>query len=265
MSAATAQATVSCDNYDVQEIAQLILNDSNADALDPDGDGVACEELPSSDSPFIADSPFIDDEDKARNAGQADDSSSEQLTDEEQEYFDALDEGTQQIGDASGEIGSLFQEAADDPTVIFDEDWMISLATQFFIWQEVGERAQTLDPSPRQQPIHDLWLEINRLTTLAVDDYIIFIDELDSIAAATGSARVNYAAVLTDDLTAAINAFRDDPNSPVEPDGVIAPVADCEAFDTFADAQQYYGANPEEQSTIDPNFDGRACEVFFGE
>ncbi len=262
VSSGAAQSSVTCDSFANQSAAQLALNDDTAEALDPDGDGVACESLPASSSPFDTDDEDEGDEDEG---DEDQDTRSADITDQEQEYFDALDEGTREIGDATGEIGSLFQDAADDPTVIFDQDWTVDLATQFFIWQEVGDRAQTLDPSLRQQPIHDLWLEINRLTTLAVDDYIIFIDELDPLAATTGTARVTYASVLTDDLTAAINAFNDDPNSPVEPEGVIAPVVDCEAFDTFAEAQQYYSANPEEQSTIDPNFDGRACEVFFGE
>ncbi len=48
--ASLAQATVTCDNFTSQAAAQLSLNDDNADALDSDGDGVACESLPDSAS-----------------------------------------------------------------------------------------------------------------------------------------------------------------------------------------------------------------------
>ena len=41
-------------------------------------------------------------------------------------------------------------------------------------------------------------------------------------------------------------------------------MTDCEAFDDFDAAQDYYGANPEEQATNDPDLDGLACEVHFG-
>ena len=253
---ATAQSTATCDSFSNQAAAQLALSDENADELDPDGDRLACESLPESNSPFDTNQDEEDSNDE--------DSVSAVLTDQEQEYFDALVQDTEQIGEAGGEIGTLFQDAADDPTVIFDEEWSFDLAAQFFIWQQVGVEAQTLDPSLRQQHIHDLWLEINRLTTLAVDDYIIFIDEIDAEAAARASARVNYAAMLTDDLTAAVEAFEQNPDAPIEPAGIIAPVADCEAFDTYEEAQEYYPAHPEEQATIDPDFDGFACEVHFG-
>ena len=45
---ATTQGSVSCDSFSSQSAAQLALRDNNADALDPDGDGVACKSLPTS-------------------------------------------------------------------------------------------------------------------------------------------------------------------------------------------------------------------------
>ncbi len=51
-------------------------------------------------------------------------------------------------------------------------------------------------------------------------------------------------------------------------DAVVAritePVADCSPFGTYAEAQAYYAEHPEAQPVIDPNGDGRACEVYFG-
>ncbi len=40
-------------------------------------------------------------------------------------------------------------------------------------------------------------------------------------------------------------------------------IADCSAFGSFAEAQAYYEANPG-ATALDPNGDGRACEVSFG-
>ncbi len=41
------------------------------------------------------------------------------------------------------------------------------------------------------------------------------------------------------------------------------PIADCSAFASFEEAQVYYAANPG-ATDLDPNGDGRACEVWFG-
>ncbi|MDP9369973.1 MAG: thermonuclease family protein [Chloroflexota bacterium] len=40
-------------------------------------------------------------------------------------------------------------------------------------------------------------------------------------------------------------------------------IADCTAFASFTEAQAYYEANPG-ATALDPNGDGRACEVYFG-
>ena len=42
------------------------------------------------------------------------------------------------------------------------------------------------------------------------------------------------------------------------------PVTDCSAFADYDEAQAYYADTPEAQPYIDPDFDGQACEVFFG-
>jgi endonuclease YncB( thermonuclease family) len=50
------------------------------------------------------------------------------------------------------------------------------------------------------------------------------------------------------------------PEAPLEAELVVS----CEQFGTFEEAQIYYQANPDAQPIIDPNADGRACEVYFG-
>ncbi len=41
-------------------------------------------------------------------------------------------------------------------------------------------------------------------------------------------------------------------------------IAECGGFGSFEEANVYYRAHPEVQPSIDPNGDGRACEIFFG-
>ncbi len=45
---------------------------------------------------------------------------------------------------------------------------------------------------------------------------------------------------------------------------VTGPVGDCSPFASYEAAQVYYADHPEAQPIIDPNGDGRACEVYFG-
>ncbi len=57
-------------------------------------------------------------------------------------------------------------------------------------------------------------------------------------------------------------------DTPLEPTPVPQPtaallIADCGAFGSFEEAQAYYRANPG-ATALDPNGDGRACEVHFG-
>jgi hypothetical protein len=41
-------------------------------------------------------------------------------------------------------------------------------------------------------------------------------------------------------------------------------ITDCSPFATYDEAQIYYADHPEAAPYIDPNYDGRACEVWFG-
>ena len=45
---------------------------------------------------------------------------------------------------------------------------------------------------------------------------------------------------------------------------ITSPVVDCSPFASYTEAQAYYADHPEAQPVIDPNGDGRACEVYFG-
>ena len=51
-------------------------------------------------------------------------------------------------------------------------------------------------------------------------------------------------------------------DTPLGPTAAL--ITDCGAFGSFEEAQDYYAANPAAQPDLDPNADGRACEVYFG-
>lgn len=56
------------------------------------------------------------------------------------------------------------------------------------------------------------------------------------------------------------------PPAPTQPPAPTAAplITYCAAFGSFNEANAYYMANPAAQPYLDPNFDGRACEIFFG-
>lgn len=260
----SAQADRNCADFGSQAHAQISLdigNVNNVDDIDPDGDEIACEIYDYRTGAYIE--PPAPGNTPAQPASEDQQLGTDEITNQEQAYFDALGDDTELSGQVAMEVGALFTEAGQDPTLIFDQEWIIDLVAQLVQWEFIAEDAEDLEPSSRQQHIHDLWLEINRLILLAVDDIIFGVDNIDPATLEAGTDRIIYASLLTDDLTAAILAFADDPNTPVEPVNPIAPVLDCEPFPDYETAQLYYAANPDEQLTIDPDLDGFACEVFF--
>lgn len=48
------------------------------------------------------------------------------------------------------------------------------------------------------------------------------------------------------------------------PEPKAALITDCSPFASFDEANAYYADHPETQPYLDPNADGRACEVYFG-
>lgn len=260
-SVGSAQTSFTCDDFSTQRAAQIVLSPANEDELDPDGDGLACEDLP--DTPGGSE-PAQDDENRDRDDDEpARNDDRDDITRQEREYIDDLNDGLIELGEASTEAGEQFTEASENPTLFLDQEWTIQTAAQFVRIQQVAKDARALEPSDRQEHIQELWLAINDLTETAVDEYIVGIDSLDPESLEMGAARYTYAGLLLGDLIAARDAFNEDPNDSIEPEHVIGPVEECDEFDAYDDAQDYYAAHPEEQGTIDPDFDGLACEVFF--
>ena len=192
-------------------------------------------------------------------------SQTSQVTVEELAYFEVLRADMERVTGPTAEFGALFTAAGNDPTLLFDGTWQIQVAALLVEWQQFDSDAQQMTPSARQLHIHDLWLAITELMRLSGDDIVLGVDNLDPDSLNRGSARITYATLLIEDLTAAIELFAEDPDASYTPIHAMSPVANCEPFPNYEEAQQYYAAHPWEQPTIDPDVDGLACEVYFGQ
>lgn len=259
-----AQSELACDQISSQELAQWMFdrNPKMYPLLDEDGDGIACEDLPNggpigagnaqavptatATPPPVTPTPTTD------------------LTAQEEAYFDELSAELDHATDIAFGLQDLFSMVGNDVTVLFDDEWRLDMAAHLVEWQQFHVAAQGMNPSPRQQHIHNIWLESTNLMSLSADDIIDGIDNIDPAPIERGTARIVYATLLMDDLTAAIELFGADPNALFVPTHAVSPVQSCDAIPNYDEAQQYYAAYPSEQPVIDPDLDGVACEVYFG-
>lgn len=262
VSTALATSTKTCSDFSTQEDATSYLNALRAldtglaDELDPDGDGQACESLPEGSGNTPAKEP-------ARTSSETP-SSSTKLTTQEQTFLSDLQSETSVIVDASDTLKEQFTLASEDATVILDQSWIIKTAGALAMMQAVDTDAHALKPSARQQHLYITWTDATSLISTAADDFARGFDNIDADLIVAGTTKIQQATQLTNGLGDDLKAFKDDPNVVSDQaKAVLSPVSECSAFSDYNVAQVYLALNPDEQSTIDPNGDGRACEIFF--
>ncbi len=115
-------------------------------------------------------------------------------------------------------------------------------------------------------------MELTGLISGASDDYTLFIDNQDLASGDAGILKINQATDLIPELQGLIEDFEDDPagfsgSSSGSSGGASSGdqlITECSLFADYDEAQAYYADTPEAQPYIDPDFDGQACEVFFG-
>jgi hypothetical protein len=186
------------------------------------------------------------------------------FTAKEESFIEDLGTQVDTLGDALDDFSELMSHAGDDPYLMFDEDWISDVAVQVIIIQGVNEEALELKPTPRLRHIYVFWIEATGLFDLAMDDVVEFVDEADTDAAARGAERMSLASEIMTEATDAIYDVAEDPDVVFKrAKRVKSPVNSCEVFSTYEIAQVYYGGHLKEQATIDPNDDGRACEIHF--
>ncbi len=259
---ASAAPTKTCSDFSTQADATSYLNALRAldtglaDELDPDGDGQACESLPKNSENTPSKQPQRTSTDTP--------SSSTKLTTQEQTFLSDLQTQTTVIGDASDTLQKQFTLVSEDPTVILDQSWIIKTSGALAMMQAVNTDAHAMKPSARQQHLYITWTDATSLISAAADDFARGFDNIDADSIVAGTAKIQQATQLTNGLADDVKAFKDDPNVVSDKaKAVSGPVAECSAFPDYNVAQVYLALNPDEQSTIDPNSDGRACEIFF--
>jgi hypothetical protein len=152
------------------------------------------------------------------------------VTSQEEAYFVAILDDANEIVSIMGDFGPLFTRASQNPILMFDSTWKTEVAVVLVRWQLVSEEMRTHDPSPRQQHIQDMWLEISSSNLRAIDLIVQGVDELDPDALMRGTACMNYGIALVDDVTRAITAFYEDPNAPFQRQHTLNPGTTCESF-----------------------------------
>jgi micrococcal nuclease len=281
---ATAQGD-GCDDYDTQAEAQAALDAPDADddlgmALDADLDGIACPDLEPG---------------KERGVPRTD-----ELPDGlvKAEVVAIVDGDTLKVrfteGDDEGEIATVRLIGIDTPETKDPNDPVECYGA------EATKRLETMLPAGRtvylEQDISDtdrydrllryVWFEGKRDGKAYLANEILvregfavvstFPPDVAHVEAFThaqdvatfreaglweecGGADTPLSAVATQAPPTRVTA------STVPPAPTQAPlIMDCAAFGSFAEADAYYAANPAAQPFLDPNVDGRACEVFFG-
>lgn len=195
----------------------------------------------------------------------------DEITSDEQDYLDAIAIDSALLGDAGGNLSDLFGRAADNEYLVLDPDWLSDVGDETDIFRGAYTRAQNLEPSDRQAPIQEIWLSLTAYTASAADNYELGLTTLDPSYLTLANTDLENATDLTDDLIAEVEAFTDDPasygsaGSTTSGNGTTAgSVTDCTPFADYDEAQEYYANNPDAQPIIDPDFDGLACEVYFG-
>ncbi len=148
--------------------------------------------------------------------------------------------------------------------------WTKQVAAQLVTCQNTYDQA-LVDPPPteRLQEINDTRIGYLSTLNIAADNYITSIDALDVDLFSTANQQVIESAGTVADLGDMLRDFERDPASfgsvsDVIPTEVPALITECVVFGSFDEANTYYVAHPEAQPFLDPNFDGRAREIYFG-
>lgn len=195
---------------------------------------------------------------------------SNEVAPDERAYLDQLQDELLLLGETSTDLGELLSNPK-----FGDSDWVLSVATDLVVYQQTYQQA-LLEPAPpaRLATIHLTRLAMLQSFSTAADNFIAGLDNLDPTLLDLANSNVNDATDHFEVLRLLIQAFEDNPGAfgstvPPAPEAAEQPpdaplITDCSSFGSFAEANAYYVANPEAQPFLDPNVDGRACEVFFG-
>ena len=125
----------------------------------------------------------------------------------EMEYFEALGEEFAVMAETSPEIGSLFQEAAADISVVLSTRWRGEMAIRLHTLESSANRILELSPPESAAKVSTPANAIAQLTIQAVDRYTDGVDNLDPAATREGNQLIRLSGEQTDKATQAITTF----------------------------------------------------------
>ncbi|MDP9354667.1 MAG: thermonuclease family protein [Chloroflexota bacterium] len=296
-STATAQDQFDCNHFRYQEDAQAVYNANPSDPngldgpIGPDNDtrgtpGLACESLPSRGGaavPPVAPAAAFASESLLLAAPTPEDARSEDVIPEGSErakVISVVDGDTIKVERESGQVKTVRLLLIDTPETRDPNDPVECYGA------EATKRTKTMLPKGRTVYLEKDVSDTDRYKRLL--RYVWFKGAKDGKAKFANEimVREGYAALVTfppdvarvEQIRAAEREARSDErglweacggiDTPLNPTPVPHPtaaplIADCSAFGSFEEAQAYYQANPG-ATALDPNGDGRACEVYFG-
>ena len=112
---------------------------------------------------------------------------------EESAYFSALGYQFTAMGDSLSEFGPLFVQASIDPTLLFNEEWRISVVVASASITVAADSIIELSPPPSVAGIHTMAEEIAYSCKEAVAQKLYGIDNFDVDAVEAGNALIESA------------------------------------------------------------------------
>ncbi|MDP9353906.1 MAG: thermonuclease family protein [Chloroflexota bacterium] len=277
-----AAQDVDCSDFATQGDAQAVLTSDPSDpnGLDRDSDGVACESLPAGGGSAAAPAGAT-----SASAGSAlgvaastDDGRIPEGT-ERAKVVSVVDGDTIKVERESGQVKTVRLLLIDTPETRDPNDPVECYGA------EATKRTKTMLPKGRTVYLEKDVSDTDRYKRLL--RYVWFKGAKDGKAYLANELLVKegYAALSTyPPDVARVEQIRDAErearteerglwaacggiDTPLAaapaPQAAVPLIADCSAFGSFEEAQVYYQANPS-ATALDPNGDGRACEVHFG-
>jgi len=205
-----------CEDFITQTAAQHNLENNPSDpyGLDPDGDGLACEEMQpngNAEAGRAPDANAVEERPASNSDGAVAEVDVPQISSqntqaeanaEERGYLDAIEGIMQPVGGGLIQVGELVHVPQ-----LFDASWISDVGLQLVLWQASLADAIVLDPPPAFADIHSLYAESLRRIGDASDDIASGLDTGDSALEHEAAAMVGQANDLIDQARVLIEAL----------------------------------------------------------
>ena len=119
----------------------------------------------------------------------------------ERAYFAALGRITDDIAYASGEIGTLFEQASMAPDLVTDGQWLLEFRTQLSAFDRHAAGLRALEAPASLERIHRDATSIANAMDRAVAHYRQFLVRLDTKSLNDGNVAIRSASSLTRGMT----------------------------------------------------------------